>query len=83
MYEDERGMKILQLLESLISPQGVNAGVHDEAAGAKYLGRVVAVPVVRVVVKAQVEAQALCVETPTFDVRSVDWESRRALKVTK
>lgn len=66
-----------------LSPQRVDAGVHDEAAGAKYLCRVVAVPIVRVVVKAQVEAQTLCVQPPTFDIRCVDWESRRALKVTE
>ena len=65
------------------SPQRVNAGVHHEAAGTKYFCRVVAVPVVGVIVEAQVEAQALRVQTPTFDVGSVDGESRRALKVTE
>ena len=68
--------------ESCDLPQGVNAGLNDEAAGAKYLSRVVTVPVVRVVVKAQVETETLCVQTPTFDIRCVYWESRGALEVT-
>ena len=66
-----------------ISLQRVNAGVHNEAAGPKYFCRVVAVPVVRVIVKTQVEAQALRVQTPTFDVGSVDGEFRWALEVTE